>query len=198
MATAKLKSGRAAASGPPKDRKKAMEKAAEELAQPFKNAQENIQRSFGDMFTDIFRNGISSAKDFGSRLKDIFAHLAGEIAALFTSCAADPEPVGGARDAALLATLYAAGRRRAELVALDRDVRGACHRQPGLSALGAVVMRPEHDRVLEVGVEVPAGRLHHGAVTRQIAGGDHLSHPPRLDIDAADVLLAQRERSNMV
>lgn len=42
----------------------------------------------------------------------------GELAALMATCANDPSPAG-ARDAAIIGLLYAAGLRRAELVALD-------------------------------------------------------------------------------
>lgn len=43
---------------------------------------------------------------------------AGELAALLTACANDPSPAG-ARDGAVIAVMYAAGLRRAEVPALD-------------------------------------------------------------------------------
>ena len=60
----------------------AAEKAAEEAQRPFRQASENIQTAFGDMFTDIFRDGTDGFKSFGNTIKDIFARLAGEIAAM--------------------------------------------------------------------------------------------------------------------
>ena len=65
-----------------REQERAAERAAQEIQRPFENAAENIQRSFGDLFTDVFRNGISGFKSFANTVKDIFARLAGEIAAL--------------------------------------------------------------------------------------------------------------------
>lgn len=48
------------------------------------NAVENIQRSFSDSFTEIFRNGTNGFRGFADTIKDIFARLAGEIAAVMT------------------------------------------------------------------------------------------------------------------
>jgi len=56
--------------------------AASETQQVFNRAGENIQRAFGDTFTDIFRNGITKFEDLTDALRDIFARLAGEIAAM--------------------------------------------------------------------------------------------------------------------
>lgn len=58
------------------------EAAASETQQVFNRAGENIQRAFGDTFTDIFRNGITKFEDLTDALRDIFARLAGEIAAM--------------------------------------------------------------------------------------------------------------------
>lgn len=66
-----------------KELQRLREASAGELQKLFDNAAENIQRSFGDMFTDVFRNGIDGFQGFADRIKDIFARLAGEIAALF-------------------------------------------------------------------------------------------------------------------
>ena len=78
---------------------------------------------------EAFRLGLMLAEDFhraadlpsirNVRLPRGRSLAAGEIGALFAACEADPTPAG-ARDAAILALLYAAGLRRSEAVALDR------------------------------------------------------------------------------
>ena len=55
----------------------------------------------------------------GSRLPAGRSATGGELAALLAACARDPAPAG-VRDGALLALLYGAGLRRAELAALGR------------------------------------------------------------------------------
>ncbi|HEV2146537.1 MAG TPA: tyrosine-type recombinase/integrase [Longimicrobiaceae bacterium] len=65
-----------------------------------------------------FHRAVSIRAVKGSRLPAGRALTAGEIRALFTTCAEDPRPAG-VRDAAMLAVLYGAGVRRAELVQMD-------------------------------------------------------------------------------
>ncbi len=55
----------------------------------------------------------------GSRVVRGRALSAAELRALFTAC--DPDTASGARDAALLALLYAGGLRRSEVVSVDVD-----------------------------------------------------------------------------
>ena len=83
------------------------------------------------VLTECFRLGQMSAEDH-ARATDLAsakgqsaprgrALKTGELVALFGAC--DPATAQGARDAALLAVLYGAGLRRAEVVALDlRDL----------------------------------------------------------------------------
>ena len=77
-----------------------------------------------------WRLGLMSAEDY-YRARDIQSVTgetlpagrglqAGELSALLNVCAADPTPAG-ARDAAIIALMYAAGLRREEVVNLDLD-----------------------------------------------------------------------------
>ena len=79
---------------------------------------------------ETWRLGQMSAEDFqrASDLPNVRGEVlprgralsSGEVRALFVACAAD-KSLAGARDSAILALLYGAGLRRAELVAIDRE-----------------------------------------------------------------------------
>jgi len=71
----------------------------------------------GQMTADDYRTATDLEPVKGSTLPRGRALSAGELRALFDTCAGDPSPAG-ARDAALLTILYA-GLRRSEAVALD-------------------------------------------------------------------------------
>lgn len=78
---------------------------------------------------EAWRAGLLSAEQYHSardleivkseRLPRGRALTPGDVRALAAACQRDADPVGGARDAALLAVLYSAGLRRSEAVALD-------------------------------------------------------------------------------
>jgi len=71
----------------------------------------------GQMASDDFHRAVDLPGVKGSTLPKGRALSSGEIRALFEACA-DGKP-GGARDAAMVATLYGAGLRRSESVSLD-------------------------------------------------------------------------------
>lgn len=100
------------------------------LAEEYAPASANrMLSSLRGVLREAWNLGLLPAEDFhraagvksvrGSRLPAGRALTAGEIRALFVACAQNGRPAG-VRDAAILATLYGAGIRRAELVQLDR------------------------------------------------------------------------------
>ncbi|NJL33027.1 MAG: tyrosine-type recombinase/integrase [Chloroflexaceae bacterium] len=75
--------------------------------------------NLGQLDNDDYRRALAVKSVFNDRLPAGRELTPGELASLVNACKADPEPAG-ARDAALLAVLYA-GLRRSEVVALNRD-----------------------------------------------------------------------------
>jgi len=105
-----------------------VQKVRAALAEKYSPASANkILSALRGVLHAAFRLGKMSAEDYqrasdveavkGSTVPRGRALKAGEITALFDAC--DPAKAHGARDAALLAVLYAAGLRRSEAVALD-------------------------------------------------------------------------------
>ena len=99
-----------------------------ELAERYSPATANKALSaLRGVLRECFRLGLMSAEDY-TRASDVEAVKGstlpkgrelrpGELSALFDAC--DATTAGGSRDAALLAVLYGAGLRRAEVVGLD-------------------------------------------------------------------------------
>jgi site-specific recombinase XerD len=121
--------------------------------------------------------------------------LAGaELGALLAACRADAPPTGP-RDAALLAVLYGAGLRRAELAGLDLvdydaasgalTVRAGKGRQDRLAYLGA-----DARRELAGWLQLRGARA--GALFHPIARGGAIQREKRLTAPAVRYLLARR------
>ena len=72
----------------------------------------------GHVDVETYRRAVDVGVVRGSAVPKGRSLSAGEIRALFTTCAAEPRS-SGVRDAALVAVLYGGGLRRAEAVALD-------------------------------------------------------------------------------
>jgi site-specific recombinase XerD len=110
--------------------------------------------SLRGVLRDAWNLELVSAEDFhravsikavkGSRLPAGRALTAGEIRALFATCAGDPRPAG-VRDAAMIAVLYGAGVRRAELVQLS-----VSHYEPDTGAVRVESGKGNKERITYV------------------------------------------------
>ncbi len=130
----------------------------------------------------------------GERLPRGRAVTAGELRALMQACAADSGPAG-ARDAAILAVLYAGGLRRAEVVALDVESHDP--------ETGELVVRGKGDKVRKVWIQGQAAEAladwlavrgkQMGPLFLRLARGRHPPHR-RLTPQAVYDLLRKRAR----
>ena len=114
------------------------------LAERFAPATANkMLAALRGVLREVWRLGQTDAETFqraadlpsvrGERLLRGRQLSAGELRALFQACTDDPTPAGR-RDAALLASLYGGGLRRAEAVSLDLTAYGSAERT--LTVLG--------------------------------------------------------------
>ncbi|HQK92905.1 MAG TPA: tyrosine-type recombinase/integrase [Armatimonadota bacterium] len=123
------------------------------------------------------------------------AVTAGELGAMMDACAAD-EPAAGVRDAAIIALLYAAGLRRAELVALDVE---SYDPETGEAAISGKGSRQRKGFIDNGAADALADWLlvlgeSTGPLFRPITKGGHLIRERRLSSQAVYDALKRRAR----